>query len=92
MTRAAGLIPEVSFPRYNLARFRFEKRINKDQALTDIETALDLDQDNIKYLLLLGRIRNWRGEKEEAVNAFRRVKSLDPENQEASQYLGEESD
>ncbi len=85
--KAVELAPDDVELRYTLARIRFLRTFDRVEAEVDISWALALDPNHLDALLLLGRIRAWKGDKESANRTFRHVLQISPGCTKAKQAL-----
>jgi tetratricopeptide (TPR) repeat protein len=87
MSRAVELDPEVPDYRYDLARLIEAHGQDLNSARMHILMALDRHPGKVDYLLLFGMIQQRLGETSDARRTFKKVLSLDPENETAKEKL-----
>jgi curved DNA-binding protein CbpA len=87
LVKAAEVDPIDPAIRYNLARLRFLKTMDRIRAEEDISWAISLDPANVEALLLMGRIQVWKGNNEAAIKTFKQVLRLVPGHPKAKQAL-----
>jgi tetratricopeptide (TPR) repeat protein len=58
-----------------------------DESTAELEKAVELSPDTIKFLIDLGKTHTMLGDYDKAIPPFRRVLSLDPFNDEAKKNL-----
>jgi curved DNA-binding protein CbpA len=85
--KAVELSPEDVELRYALARIRFLRTFDRIEAEEDISWALAIEPNHLDSLLLLGRIRAWKGDTEAANRTFRHVLKISPGCTKAKQAL-----
>jgi len=87
LIKASELDPGDPLIRYNLARLRFLKTMDRTRAEEDISWAISLAPDNVDALLLLGRIQVWKGNNDAAIATFKKVLRIVPGHPKAKQAL-----
>ncbi|HUT52544.1 MAG TPA: tetratricopeptide repeat protein [bacterium] len=87
LVKASEIDPADPAIRYNLARIRFLKTMDRVRAEEDISWAISLDPNSVDALLLLGRIQVWKGNNDAAIATFKQVLRIVPGHPKAKQAL-----
>jgi putative PEP-CTERM system TPR-repeat lipoprotein len=74
-------------PQFALANYHF-RRGDLAAAQVVVNNLLEVSRDNAEGLVLLGQLYNARNEREDALNTFRRVATLNPQSATAQLLLG----
>jgi len=85
--KAVEIDPTNAELRYNLARLRFLKTLDRLRAEEDVSWAVALAPDHVEALLLMVRIQAWKGSTGQAVKTFKQVLNIVPGHQKAKQAL-----
>lgn len=87
MARAAAMDPEQPKYCFELARMMLEHGGDLHKARMQIQMALDREPGNIEHLMLFARIQEALGEIQDATHTYKKILSLDFDNERALENL-----